>query len=338
MVGFAFDDRSERAQLILVGAVAIAFIVLGLAVVFNTVLYTENVASTGAASAPRDAQILNQEVELGSKRLVERVNHQTKPKLPSQANANLTANLSAYSDNMTKVIGASSPALVSFGLTSVADVTHGARIRDDDGSDFKFGGGAKNWTAMYSSGAGAIVRDFDMDVDRSSLEGASQYAFHVAWLGPSNNHVVWIYETAGGQVAIRTVNNTAKPGPDFSGTECVLPGSDSASTVTFNFSDGNIEGYDACDGQLGPWATIDNGTTRNVKFFRGDNATGRYSLAVNDQSELNPSLNLPTDSLFDSGDPYWTWDVWEFEVEVRYESGQVSYTEEYYVEVYNRSR
>jgi hypothetical protein len=334
------DARSDRAQLILVGAVAIAFIVLGLAVVFNTVLYTENVASTGAASAPRDAQIVKNEVDVGLKGLVERVNHQTKPKTNSQANTNLTDNVSAYSDGMTKVVGEVSPALVSFRVSSVADVKHGARIRDDDGSDFKAPGGAKNWTLMDPVGDGAMVGDFDMTVDRSGLEAGTQDAFHIVWSPPgsSDNHVVWIYEKSSSKVAIRTVNDSGSPARDFSGgNECVLPGSDSESTVSFNFSDGNVQGYDACDSYLGPWPHIDNDTARNITFYRADNVTGTYSLAINDQSELNPTLALPVSVL--PSQPYWTSDVWKFKIDFRYRSGQLTFTDdEYFVEVYNRSR
>jgi hypothetical protein len=343
MVGFAFDERSDRAQLILVGAVAIAFIVLGLAVVFNTVLYTENVASTGAASAPRDAQVLNAEVELGTKRLVERVNHKRKPKTNAQAYDNLTANVSAYSDGMTKVVGAASPSLVSFSVAdSTPDVNYGARIRDDDGSNFETPAGAKNWTLMNPVGDGSIVRDFDMTVNRTELgAGTQKEAFHIVWSPPgsTDNHVVWIYEKSStNEVAIRTVNDSANPARDFSGTECVLPGSDSASTVTFNFSDGSIQGYDACDGQLGPWPHIDNETNRNITFYRADNVTGTYSLTIKDQSQLNSVLYLPTSGFLSSGDPYWTSAVWEFELSVRYESGQATFTETYPIEVYNRSR
>ncbi|MFC6955135.1 DUF7261 family protein [Halorubellus litoreus] len=344
MVGVAFDERSDRAQLILVGAVAIAFIVLGLAVVFNTVLYTENVASTGAASAPRDAQLLNDEVEVSVKRLAERVNAKGafgNPVDQTEAYDGITANVSTYSDGLTKVAGAASPAVASVRVSSSsADVTYGARIQDKGGSDFTAPGGAPNWTLMQPPGGDAIVRDFDMTVERSSLTAGGQDAFRVMWSPPSSNenHVVWIYEKSStSEVAIRTVNDSPQPYRDFSGTECVLPGSDSASTVTFNFSDGNVQGYDACDGQLGPWEAIDNGTARNVTFIRGDSVQGSYSLTMNDEPELNPTLQFQDASL-GAGEPFVTWDAWEFEIEVRYDSGQATFTEEYYVEVYNRSR
>jgi hypothetical protein len=319
--------------------------VLGLAVVFNTVLYTENVASTGAASAPRDAQVLNREVEVGVKRLAERVNakgafgNPVYPAGADEAYDGVRDNVSAYSEGLTKVVGASSPALTSVSVSSnFADTTFGARIHERGGSDFRAPGGAPNWTLMEPN-EHAIVRDFDMTVDTSTLASGGQDAFRVMWStqGSNENHVVWIYQTSSNEVAIRTVNDSTQPYRDFTGTECVLPDSDSASTVTFNFSDGAVQGYDACDSQLGPWATIDNETTRNVTFIRGDSVEGSYSLTMNDETALNPTFQFQDVSL-GGGRPFVTWDVWEFEIAVRYDSGQATFTEEYYVEVYNRSR
>jgi len=50
------DEDPSRAQIVLVGALAIAFIVLGIVVVFNTSLYAENVDSTGTVSSVNQAE------------------------------------------------------------------------------------------------------------------------------------------------------------------------------------------------------------------------------------------------------------------------------------------
>jgi hypothetical protein len=49
-------DSRERAQLILVGSIAIAFVVIGLVVVINTVLFTENVATSGSIERSGSAE------------------------------------------------------------------------------------------------------------------------------------------------------------------------------------------------------------------------------------------------------------------------------------------
>ncbi len=67
----------ERAQLLLVGAVAIALIILGLVVVYNTILFTENQAPTqslddSAATGRLQAQLVND-----TEKLVNYVNNDT---------------------------------------------------------------------------------------------------------------------------------------------------------------------------------------------------------------------------------------------------------------------
>ncbi len=67
----------ERAQLLLVGAVAIALIILGLVVVYNTILFTENQAPTqslddSATTGRVQAQLVND-----TEKLVNYVNNDT---------------------------------------------------------------------------------------------------------------------------------------------------------------------------------------------------------------------------------------------------------------------
>ena len=59
------SERRERAQVILIGAIALAFILLGIVVVFNGVLYTETLSSSGASQSAADADLVELEVERG---------------------------------------------------------------------------------------------------------------------------------------------------------------------------------------------------------------------------------------------------------------------------------
>lgn len=55
------EDRS-RGQVILIGAIALAFIILGVVVVFNGVLYTETVSSGSSSQSASTADVTNAEV------------------------------------------------------------------------------------------------------------------------------------------------------------------------------------------------------------------------------------------------------------------------------------
>lgn len=59
------NDRRDRGQVILIGAVALAFIVLGVVVVFNGVLYTETLSSADTGQTASSADAAELEVRQG---------------------------------------------------------------------------------------------------------------------------------------------------------------------------------------------------------------------------------------------------------------------------------
>lgn len=58
-------DRRDRAQLLLVGAITLAFVILGIVVVFNGVLYTETISSGDAGRSASTVTGSVHEVERG---------------------------------------------------------------------------------------------------------------------------------------------------------------------------------------------------------------------------------------------------------------------------------
>jgi hypothetical protein len=352
MVGFDMDARSDRAQLILVGAVAIAFIVLGLAVVFNTVLYTENVASTGAASAPRDAEIQNLEIEFGAKELMSSTNVEGKWLSTTDALTGTDENVSAYSDGLLRAHGKSSGSVVTVERVDPTDggtEVLGATIQHD-GGEFDDASGNENWSVV-SSGA-AQFGDFNMTIDANSLANeGSDDMFRAVWNASDseNNYTVWIYEDDGpeGNVAIRTFNGSGTIDPvnkfgSESADECILDGTgDAGDRVEFQFSEGLIINHSDCSGQIGVSGGIPSEETRTLSFHRGDSVTGEYDLTVNDETTVGSGVNTPsviTVPIGASDSPYWTHAVWKVTLAVTYDTGQVSFEEEYDIEVYNRSR
>lgn len=350
MVGVAFDERSDRAQLILVGAVAIAFIVLGLAVVFNTVLYTENVASTGAASAPRDAQLTNAEIEVGVKGLIARTNVEGKWQTPTEARDQTKQNVSSYSDGLLRVSGAATPAVVSVRTIDSTEVVGGisgsdkigAAIHHTDGQEFRSNLGVQDWTVVDGA---APIGGFNMTIKASSLAGeGSGDEFRLVWNATetNDNFSVWVYEDdTSGDVAIRTVNDSTAPATSFptGATECVLDGADTEN-VEFDFSDGRILNHSDCSGMLNVSAGVPSAAKRSLSFFRGGSASGWYTLVVNDESAVGSSVtdNTGAASIIPSDSPYYTDAIWEIKLLVTYESGQVSWEDDYVIDVYNRTQ
>lgn len=69
--GTRFDRLDDRGQLLLVGAVAIALIVLGLVVVYNTVLFTETREPTQSLDDTSDADTLRVQTTNTTRKLVQ---------------------------------------------------------------------------------------------------------------------------------------------------------------------------------------------------------------------------------------------------------------------------
>lgn len=91
--------RRERAQVILIGAVSLAFIILGIVVVFNGVLYTETLSSGGTSQSAANANAIEREVNQSIGCLlveVERQSDASGSTLKAQAETNISTFNTAY--------------------------------------------------------------------------------------------------------------------------------------------------------------------------------------------------------------------------------------------------
>ncbi|ADD06693.1 uncharacterized protein Nmag_3141 [Natrialba magadii ATCC 43099] len=68
------EPQRNRGQVILIGAIALAFIILGIVVVFNGVLYTETISSSATSQSTADAELTQHEVEQTVAEIVHRDN------------------------------------------------------------------------------------------------------------------------------------------------------------------------------------------------------------------------------------------------------------------------
>jgi len=57
------NSRRDRGQVILIGAITLAFILLGIVVVFNGVLYTETISESSTSQSTADAEVVGQNLE-----------------------------------------------------------------------------------------------------------------------------------------------------------------------------------------------------------------------------------------------------------------------------------
>ncbi|MFA9425258.1 hypothetical protein [Natronorubrum sp. A-ect3] len=96
-------SRTERGQVILIGALALAFIILGVVVVFNGVVYTETLSSSETGQSATTAEATELEVQQGIGCLIDRQDDDDL----------LEENITAFNDLYQNSTAHSSPAVVN---------------------------------------------------------------------------------------------------------------------------------------------------------------------------------------------------------------------------------
>lgn len=120
------DDRT-RGQIILIGAIALAFIILGVVVVFNGVLYTETVSSGPSSQSASDADVTATEVNRSVGCLLEALN-ENKTFDDEEADKTEVANeIRSLSDHYRNATARATPAVVN---VSVEDPTTDINVSD----------------------------------------------------------------------------------------------------------------------------------------------------------------------------------------------------------------
>ena len=109
-------DR-DRGQILLIGAVVIAFAIIGIVLVFNTTLYTQSLGSSESVDSVEKAADIDRIIEAD----LERIAAEEEPTTVS----GFTDAIEPYEDTLNERIGDSGPQLVRIevtGLGSVAEV------------------------------------------------------------------------------------------------------------------------------------------------------------------------------------------------------------------------
>jgi hypothetical protein len=139
-------SRSERAQLLLVGAIAIALVLIGLVVVFNTVLYTDTTSPTETLEAADEAETLNQQVRNDTRRILWIVANETgEDDCTTNYCTMVEQNISTYSEGLTQSTGQTGPVFVEIRVNSIAGTAGGL------GGDCSTGNLCADFTFIYET-------------------------------------------------------------------------------------------------------------------------------------------------------------------------------------------
>lgn len=301
------DVGRDRGQLILVTGLLVAVAIIGLVMLLNTAIYTENLASRGADQSGREATEYRATVIDGVGGLIDAENDRQHA---SQAavEENVTDGIGTI-DNYTARNYATGGTAVEIDESTVT-AHDGRLIRQNASGPFESSGGGSDWTLATDV---ENARGFVVTVDRSGLNetnetaASSSGAFRVLVDGGSTwNAYVYRNES--------TSNVTLASGAGGSVNEhCSID----ANEVTVDLSKGTVDGEPCLDFE---WAEGIS-APYDVRIQYGNNATGTYNITVNATgSSTYPGLNNgpPTS-------PYHVPAVYSAEFSIRYESPTLTY-------------
>ena len=308
----------ERGQIILIAAFAMAVTFVTLALVVNSAIFTENLASRGETSGSDDALLVRHEVETATGSAIEYANTHNTSTHDTLAES-LRDSVQTISAVTTEQHATGGKVVTVEGPTAIEN---GTQIRDESpgGSSFEnaSSGGATetDWTVASDI---AETRAYRMNV--SGVNRTDNFG------GPADEQLRLIVTGNGGNTWTMNVTrddsaNEYRIGVEnATGEQGVCAVDASADYFHVDLTEGLVGG-EPC-----PALSFAEGlsTPYDVAYENGDEVTGNYSLVVNDVSSDVRSNNDDLASSSSSDDPYWDEAIYAAEVTYRYDGPDLTY-------------
>jgi hypothetical protein len=314
------DDRS-RGQLLLVGAAVLALVIIGIVVVVNTSLFTENVEAPGVSSGVTQVSEIDYNLRQAVRTLTVRVNHQsvnhTSSGIQSQVGRNVT-NLSKAT-RATFVASQSTAVAVDYNRGSSTLGTRVVQERDgyltDDGTEF----GQPEWRPVQGQNIGWFV----LNLNVTEMENVPVHANVSNSTGASVNITMTKVNATSPDVRI----NTSVSGGPESSVVC-----DPASgRLLIDLQSGESFTDDSC--RFNGTSSITNASTAD--FEAGDHAQGSYSVVANESGGVSGVIGgLPECRSVSPDTPCRSPVVWSANVTISVRDSTVAYENTHNISVY----
>lgn len=304
------SERSSRGQLILVTALGLAILFVSLALIVNTAIYTENLATRGSDIGGGTEAVRYQDaVRSGVGGLIEFANYHENTSNDT-LQTELVAGVDAI-DNRTGLQFAMSNRAVD---TSLNTTVNGTRIAQTDGSrNFSNVSGSANWTVVQDV---EHTRAYTVNVTSSSLlinlGDSNPYRIVV-----DNGSSTWrlnITQTTSGSDVVVGVR-------DGNGNHFECPAG--APPVVIDLTAGTV-GDVECEGlKFGEGI----GSPYDIAYENADNIEGKYSMVVDnatlaDDVEMDANIHLADDG---PDQPFATHAIYSANVTATYQTPRLSY-------------
>ncbi|MGB9952893.1 DUF7261 family protein [Haloarcula marismortui] len=308
------DD--DRGQIILIAALALAVTFIGLALVVNSAIYTQNLASRGEVAGSNDALEMRAIVEANVERGIiaaNRYNYSTQTTLEASVRESVRT-VSTQTERQRVTSGA----LVNATLTG--SPTYGTRIAQNDTSLFESGEAtpSADWMVrerVTRPGDGTnATRGFVINATDIPTDSAD--AFAVTANGTGGNPK-WTMQVWGGVGPGGTVNVEVDTP---SGTQtCTVPIEEPYAHI--DVTDGTVQSKPCLALQGGSFDgrfAHGVGDEYNITYESGDQIRGNYSLVVRDSTPASTLDTAPAS-------PFSTTAIYNTTVRYRYDTSNLRY-------------
>lgn len=301
----------DRGQLFIVGALALSVILVALAVLLNTAIYTGNVATRDSGVETTSVIEYENAAKTFAGGSMEQVNYRNNTTV-----AHLEANYSAGVANWSSTAGNHVAVTGADAHVQVNETTNGTRIVQDDQRAFTDATGAGDWQLAQD----VAVRNFTVTVDGSTLpqlvdtdqvsDLVGSYRIDVVE-ADGDTWKIYFYRDGAGDVTVEVVD----PSDSLAG-ECTAAAAD----PTIDLTNSSIGGTHCAP--LDIWSGSDS--PYDVGFGNGLVSSGLYSLVVDaDHGTLIATGHYNDDTTGTS--PFVTPAIYSATVDVAYQSPSVSY-------------
>lgn len=316
----SMEAEDDRAQLILVTALVIAVLFVALALIVNSAIYTENIATrdTGAetSTALQDQSVAIADLQTN----LDRTNERLAPPEDGEddydsSHSNFRSGIEQWSKHRTEY-QAKSGRIIDTDVTSV----NGTQIRQTEDGSFESADGRSDWTLVNDTEEAGL---FEMTVDADSVYSSSgenqtvmtDESFYVL----IDNRQIFIYEDSSGNFTVAAAEKGAeKDGDELANEECNFEG---ISEATIDIHGGTVNGEE-CE-QLDFYTDEVVGTIHDIEYQNAvvdenERINGTYELIVDteivDSDKFSTANDVPSERTI----------LYRIETELVYRSSETS--------------
>lgn len=301
------DRGGDRAQLLIVSAFALGVLFVALALILNSAIFTENLASRGETTGGEQVLQTQESINRGIGRVLTYENENVSG--AGVPHSTIESRIRAGVENYTRAMTRRQALAGGTATVQVSDQTDGTLIRQTNASRaFTDEGDSDDWTLATDV---AQTRAFELNVTRSELEPCTRFGdcYNLVVSDLTNDWTLSINDSSGVTVAVRTGGTTAVCDPV------------AADHVVVDITGGTVGGERcaALNFSQRPSAPY------RIRHENGNQIGGTYSLVVDNGTSLL-TLSSPYGSDPATDDPTATPALYALNLSYDYQSADVNYS------------